>query len=189
MATNFWSEWLSTLKPEFFLDEEQQVKTFVRGKIERGECPEEVKESVNRHGVEKWKKVFEVLWTKLYRHCDSWSLEKKRYLDKVNKIALAKALKEIEGRYTVDKKILLKMKQDIILKALQKKVTHLASAKATGKDIDVRDIDGVMKLVKVELGEYTDIQKVDNVDEEGEKAVLRLQEERRRELEKEANEE
>ena len=44
----------------------------------------------------------------------------------------------------------------------------------TGKLIKMKDVESVMKVLKLELGEVTDIQGFQNVDKEGEDAVEHL---------------
>jgi len=113
-SKTFWKDWISSIKGEYFLSEEMQVKTFIRNKIERGECPGQVTEAVEKKGKDKWKKTFEVLWTTAYRNCEGWTLEKTTFLEGVNKRALENAMAQVEDKYTVDKKILLQMKKAVL---------------------------------------------------------------------------
>lgn len=61
-----------------------------------------------------WKKHFEVLWATSFKHCEGWTMEKTVFMEEVNARALAEAQKQIEAKYTVDKKILMQVKKNML---------------------------------------------------------------------------
>lgn len=173
-SKTFWKDWIASLKGEYFASMEMQVKTFIRDKIERGECPQQVIDAVEKKGKENWKKHFEVLWASAYKNCEGWTVEKNTFLEGVNKRALEKAMAQVEAKYTIDKKILLQMKNGIIRGALAKKVNHLNDPKVLGRAISMKEVESVMKVVKTELGEVTELTGIQAIDKEGEDAVDHL---------------
>lgn len=173
---NYWKDWIQSCKTEFFTSEEMQVMTFFRKKVEKGECPKEITKVV----MEKpdWQKAFASCWTKAFVWTNGWTEEKAKFVADIYAKSLEKVKAEMEKKALGNKSVLLKMKNNLINGALVKKTNALNET--DGKLLSAKELGAVMRIIKLELGEDTDISRVNGTLADG---LLELSRKRQKEEE------
>lgn len=79
-------------------------------------------------------------------------MEKAAFMEEVNARALAEAQRTIEAKYTIDKKILMQVKRNMLHGPLVRKANHIADAEKTPDGmISLKEVASILRLVKVEL--------------------------------------
>jgi len=127
------------LKWEFFHSEINEAKVFFE------------------HKYGQWKRN----WT-MNRNTTGWSKEKQEYKDKILQEALEKRAKEEAKSLEIPIDQLMKAKKAVISLFMNKLNKTLAEQKKDeDADFNVKEFEKILKVIKTELGEPTNISKTD----------------------------
>lgn len=127
------------LKLEFFQSDTDEVQDFLR-----------------------WKFGEKLAKSNMKNKCKGWSKEKQEYKDKILQKALEKRAKEEAKSLEIPIDQLMKAKKAVISLFMNKLNKVLAQQKTDeNADFNVKEFEKILKVIKTELGEPTNISKTD----------------------------